>query len=164
MPLMWPLHHRVKNPVSTYVDTADRRTTQTTVLKNGILLRTKKVHLGWISTAPVARDSWKGCHPHHCCGLISSVGDQGQLDGYHDCQEKNMTMESHQQKENTEREFKMQEQMMNVMTAVMNRFPDGGSGTRGVAPSITAFASHDQSAAGGGDTGGCDDDDSDKEN
>ena len=52
---------------------------------------------------------------------------------------------------------------MNFMTAVMNRFPDGGSGTR-AAPSFVAFASRDQSAVSGGDTGGCDDDDSNKEN
>jgi hypothetical protein len=48
-----------------------------------------------------------------------------------------MTMELQQQKENREREFKMQEHMMTFMTAVMNRFPDGGSGTR-VAPSFVA--------------------------
>ena len=77
--------------------------------------------------------------------------------------EKKMTMELQQQKENREREFKMQEHMMNFMTAVMNRFPDGGSGTR-VAPSIVAFAPHDHSAVGGGDTGGCDDDDSNNKN
>ena len=75
--------------------------------------------------------------------------------------EKKMTMELQQQKENRDREFKMQEQMMNFMTAVMNRFPDGGSVTR-VAPSITAFAPHDHSAAGEG--GGRPDYDSDKEN
>jgi hypothetical protein len=45
-----------------------------------------------------------------------------------------MTMELQQQKENREREFKMQEHMMNFMTALMNRFPDGGSGA-GVSPS-----------------------------
>jgi hypothetical protein len=73
------------------------------------------------------------------------------------------------EKENKEREFKMQQQMMSFMTAVMNRFPgEGGSGTM-VAPSNVAFAPHDHSnAATGGDRsadwGGGSDDDSDKEN
>ena len=78
--------------------------------------------------------------------------------------EKKMMMEMQQQKENKEREFKMHEHMMNLMTTVMNRFPapaEGGSGTR-VASSIAAFAPHhDHSAAGGG---GGTNDDSDKEN
>ena len=75
-----------------------------------------------------------------------------------------MTMELEQQKENRERDFKMQEHMMNFMTALMHCFPDAGSGI-GVAPSIVGFTPHDdQSAVGGGDTGGCDDDDSNDEN
>jgi hypothetical protein len=70
-------------------------------------------------------------------------------------------MELQQQKENRDREFKVQEQMMNFMTAVINCLPDGGSVTR-VAPSILAFDPHDHSAAGG--SVGRPDYDSDKEN
>jgi hypothetical protein len=78
--------------------------------------------------------------------------------------EKKMMMEMQQNKENKEREFKMHKHMMNLMTTVMNHFPEGGPGISMVAPSIDAFdpnADHNCAGdGGGGDTS----DDSDKEN
>ena len=54
--------------------------------------------------------------------------------------EKKMMMELYQRKEDKEREYKMQENMMQFMTAVMNRLPDTGSGNnRDATVAPTAF-------------------------
>jgi hypothetical protein len=59
----------------------------------------------------------------------------------------------------------MHEHMMNLMTTVMNRFPEGGSGISMVAPSLDSFAANvDHSRAGGGGGSDTNDHDSDKEN
>jgi hypothetical protein len=57
----------------------------------------------------------------------------------------------------------MQENMMQFMTAVMNRLPDTGSGKKGA--TVAPTTSYDHRTAGGGVGNGCwDDSSSDKEN
>ena len=83
--------------------------------------------------------------------------------------EKKMMMELQQQRmEDKEWEYKMQENIMQFMTAVMNCLPDTGSGNRD-ATVLVPTASDDHNTAGGGVDNGCwddsmDDDSSDKEN